>query len=405
MFTTICRARIFMPLLSREIISRNVGSFKNNNSLKNNKYSILFNKFFSNENVAKRVLAIGGVVGITTAVSVYYSTSNFTVLASSDMGSFKPTAKPIRKIKGATDIPGLKLTLYQYQSCPFCCKVRAFLDFHGFSYDVVEVNSLRRSEIKFSKYKKVPILVCNIFDEENPDDFLQINDSSVIVSILGSFLEDRSQKLQEIIQYYPVVEVENKKGKMVFDFPNKYFIMYGERLSAPKNEKIQKWREWTDSTLVHTLSPNIYRTPGEAIETFRYFSKVGEWDRAFSWIEKNIVIFVGAASMYFIGKMLKKRHNLNDDVRISMYNACHEWTTFLAGQEGQFMGGNSPNIADLAVFGVLSAIEGTDAFRDIQQNTNISDWYFATKVAVQRNAGKPENNMEHVNRSTIPIAQ
>lgn len=53
----------------------------------------------------------------------------------------------------------LQLTLYQYKTCPFCSKVRAFLDFHALPYQVVEVNPVRRAEIKFSAYRKVPILV------------------------------------------------------------------------------------------------------------------------------------------------------------------------------------------------------------------------------------------------------
>ena len=52
------------------------------------------------------------------------------------------------------------LTLYQYQTCPFCCKTRAFLDYYGVSYEIVEVNPLFRREIKFSKYRKVPFIVC-----------------------------------------------------------------------------------------------------------------------------------------------------------------------------------------------------------------------------------------------------
>ena len=51
-----------------------------------------------------------------------------------------------------------KWTLYQYATCPFCCKVRAYLDFYGVEYDIVEVNPIFRNEIKFSEYRKVPIL-------------------------------------------------------------------------------------------------------------------------------------------------------------------------------------------------------------------------------------------------------
>lgn len=56
-------------------------------------------------------------------------------------------------------LPSIKL--YQYQTCPFCCKTRAFLDYYGINYEIVEVNPLFRKEIKFSKYRKVPFIVCS----------------------------------------------------------------------------------------------------------------------------------------------------------------------------------------------------------------------------------------------------
>uniref|UniRef100_A0A2K5ERR7 GST N-terminal domain-containing protein n=1 Tax=Aotus nancymaae TaxID=37293 RepID=A0A2K5ERR7_AOTNA len=77
----------------------------------------------------------------------------------------------------------LQLTLYQYKTCPFCSKVRAFLDFHALPYQVVEVNPVRRAEIKFSSYRKVPILVAQVGENSQ-----QLNDSSVIISALKTYL-------------------------------------------------------------------------------------------------------------------------------------------------------------------------------------------------------------------------
>ena len=57
------------------------------------------------------------------------------------------------------DVHKLHLTLYQFQNCPFCGKVRAFLDYYGFDYKVVEVNPLWKTELKFSQCKKVPIII------------------------------------------------------------------------------------------------------------------------------------------------------------------------------------------------------------------------------------------------------
>ena len=62
-------------------------------------------------------------------------------------------------------VQDIKITLFQYQTCPFCCKARVFLDYFGFNYDVIEVNSVMRTQVKWSKYKKVPIVVVQYGDK------------------------------------------------------------------------------------------------------------------------------------------------------------------------------------------------------------------------------------------------
>ncbi len=56
----------------------------------------------------------------------------------------------------SNEIPSF--TLYQYATCPYCCKTRAFLDYYHIPYTMVEVNPLFRTEIKFSAYRKVPFV-------------------------------------------------------------------------------------------------------------------------------------------------------------------------------------------------------------------------------------------------------
>lgn len=51
------------------------------------------------------------------------------------------------------------LTLYQYQTCPFCSKTRAFLDYYGIEYEVVEVNPIFKREVKFSANRKMPFII------------------------------------------------------------------------------------------------------------------------------------------------------------------------------------------------------------------------------------------------------
>lgn len=97
-----------------------------------------------------------------------------------------------------------------------------------------------------------------------------------------------------------------------------------------------------DEKLVHTLSPNIYRTPSESLQAFNYISRVGN----FNFLERVGAKYVGALSMYILSKFLKKRYHLKDDVRESLYEYCEEWVKGI-GKDRQFMGGQSPNLADL----------------------------------------------------------
>lgn len=40
-----------------------------------------------------------------------------------------------------------------------------------------------------------------------------------------------------------------------------------------------------------------------------------------------------------------------------------------------FMGGDAPNLADLAVFGVTRSVTCTDTFNELMHNTGIGPWY------------------------------
>ncbi|ESP00899.1 hypothetical protein LOTGIDRAFT_180368 [Lottia gigantea] len=299
--------------------------------------------------------------------------------------SAAPNFTPTKLIRYNKDNHGLKLTLFQFQTCPFCCKTRAFLDYYGISYDVVEVNSVTKKQLKWSQYKKVPVLVVNGVGK---DGFLQLNESSVIMSLLESYLINPKYKLEELKSYYPCIE--SKEGrKVVYDFPNRYYVMYGADVTKQvydERKQERKWRFWSDDNLVHVLSPNVYRTMSESLATFRYFSDVGDWEKNFSRFERLMVIYVGATVMYFVGKMLKKKHKLKKDVRESLYDSCREWTRAL-GTKQPFMGGKNPDLSDLAVYGVLSSIEGCEAFQDALKHTKIGPWYNRTKEAVKNNLG------------------
>ncbi|XP_018529201.1 prostaglandin E synthase 2 [Lates calcarifer] len=276
---------------------------------------------------------------------------------------------------------GLKLTLYQYKTCPFCSKVRAFLDFYGLPYEIVEVNPVMRQEIKWSVYRKVPILMV--------DSEVQLNDSSVIISSLKTYLINNEKSVSEIIRCYPEMKSVNDSGKEVTEYGNKYWLMLSEAETAmiyPEKgmqKEEMKWRQWADDWLVHLISPNVYRTTTEALASFDYIVREGK----FGAFEGFFAKYVGAAAMFLISKRLKSRHNLQDDVRQDLYKAVNDWVAAI-GKKRKFMGGDHPNLADLAVFGVLRVMEGLQAFDDMMENTKVKHWYRRMERATLNHEGR-----------------
>ncbi|EOA13729.1 hypothetical protein CARUB_v10026807mg [Capsella rubella] len=214
-----------------------------------------------------------------------------------------------------------EVVLYQYEACPFCNKVKAFLDFNKIPYKIVEVNPISKKEIKWSEYKKVPILTV---------DGEQMVDSSAIIDSL--------------------------------------FQKMHPEISKSEDDEETKWRKWVDNHLVHLLSPNIYRNTSEALESFDYITTHGN----FSFTERLVAKYAGATAMYFVSKKLKKKYNITDE-RAALYDAAETWVDAL--KERPYLGGSKPNLADLAVFGVLRPIRYLRSGKDMVDNTRIGEWY------------------------------
>jgi microsomal prostaglandin-E synthase 2 len=60
------------------------------------------------------------------------------------------------------------------------------------------------------------------------------------------------------------------------------------------------------------------------------------------------------------------------DLREALYSDANSFIAAVGPRP--FMGGDKPNLADLAMFGVLSAIKGTDTYNDLVLNSNIGQW-------------------------------
>lgn len=102
------------------------------------------------------------------------------------------------------------------------------MDYYGVSYDIVEVNPVFRTEAKWSSYKKVPILLAKVNGGYQP-----LNDSSMIISLIASYFHDSTNKIEELIKFYPSIALHDDKGKFQNEIVNKYFLMYQN--SIPKD--------------------------------------------------------------------------------------------------------------------------------------------------------------------------
>ena len=78
------------------------------------------------------------------------------------------------------------------------------------------------------------------------------------------------------------------------------------------------------------------------LQAFEWFDKVGEWERHFKTWERYLVIYLGSAVMWILGKSLKKKYQLKEDVRESLYDDVNFWMKSLRAKGTPFMGGEQP---------------------------------------------------------------
>jgi microsomal prostaglandin-E synthase 2 len=239
-----------------------------------------------------------------------------------------PSAAPGAAASSALSIRGL--TLYQYEICPFCNKVKSVLDYFDVPYSTIDVNPLTKSELKFSEYKKVPVLTA-----ATPEH--QVNDSAEILTFV----------LAELRAAGALPE----RGEASFD-----------------SDEAERWAQWCDKELAVYTYPNITRSLSESFEAFGYVDDVPH----FSALDKLSIRYLGSVAMLMAQGKIKKKYGIVDE-RAEMVGKFDEWADAVGGR--CFHGGDQPNLADLCVFGCIRGIKGTTTFEHIMEHTEIRPWY------------------------------
>eukprot|EP01060_Flectonema_neradi_P034855 TRINITY_DN624_c10_g1_i1.p1 TRINITY_DN624_c10_g1~~TRINITY_DN624_c10_g1_i1.p1 ORF type:complete len:342 (+),score=52.60 TRINITY_DN624_c10_g1_i1:45-1028(+) len=221
--------------------------------------------------------------------------------------------------------------LYRYLTCPFCGKLKAFLDYQKIPYQLVEVDPLFKSQMKGLGYSKVPFIQINT---ENPDEKLSMGDSYEIVSSFG------------------------KKANMV------------------ETEEITKWRKWVSEELVRYMTLNLSRTMWECWDSAAYIDTADEIPAINKFLSKAF----GAPIMYLVvnhfvtrPKLKKLGYSGVGDEREALFGQLDSWIS-TGVSSSPFHGGKAPSIADVEVYGVINALRGYPLYSEILEKTTAREW-------------------------------
>ena len=212
------------------------------------------------------------------------------------------------------------ITLYQFQSCPFCSKVRALLNIIDEPFDIVEVSPFGMKELDFTDHGKVPVL--------KDDDQLIVESATII------------------------------------DYLNENYSKF------PIDEKTKEWTDWIDDTLVHYITPLVHSDFSTSRKNFKHIIPTGQY----GFLTTKLMRFAGSIAMPIVAKKLQAKYNI-DDPKTDFLEAIDHWLD--NGLEGKvFFGGDHPNHVDCSVFGVLNSCHtlGPIAMA-MQHNLSFPDWY------------------------------
>lgn len=248
---------------------------------------------------------------------------------------------------------GCAVRLYQFESCPFCRKVRATLDYVGVPYVIVEVHPLSKAETKgfASDYRKVPIVRVDYDDGQS----VQMRDSK---TILRALLGPEAQPTPRPPARTPTMS-----------------RMWPEEPQAGAEEE---WIKWTDKVLVQCIVLNVYRTMEESAETFQYLLT----HPSFSWAASRAAAWSGTVMMWGVAKARQRKWAIEDE-RAALYEAAELFADAVREGGGPFFAGPRPGRVDFNVYGILRSTESFQTERDLVANCKaILPWYEAMHEAV-----------------------
>ncbi len=220
-------------------------------------------------------------------------------------------------------------TMYCFETCPFCFKVKALLGSRGAEYSKVEVDPTFKTQLKWSDWGKVPVFV--------DIDGTQVNDSNFILHYIDS----------NGLESFPRQGVDPEQDK---------------------------WMDFSNNILGKSIVAVIYSSYRTSVQALDYVTRVDN----FSFGSRLVNKWMGGFIMRMVGKSRAKMFELPP-----RENLQHQLDKMSEGIKGDFFGEKEPNGADFANFGILRSMQGLNGFDIIENHQTVSGWY----SRMQNNSG------------------
>jgi microsomal prostaglandin-E synthase 2 len=221
------------------------------------------------------------------------------------------------------------VTLYQFELCPFCHKVKAAMEAKGIAFTKVEVNPINKKELPplpEGAPRKVPVIQVG---------GKTVFDSTTIVA----FLEAQQTGGRSLTPTDPALR-----------------------------EKCDLVEKWVNDDLCQVLPTVIYGTWGEAIKAAQVVAKTSN----FGVVQNAMVRAGGSLIMHQVAKrIVKKRGGSSPAAMLSA--EMDKFEAWLGDQD--FVCGDELSVADVAAHGGMTCIEEFPAFKTIMARPRVFAWF------------------------------
>eukprot|EP00760_Papus_ankaliazontas_P007756 PhM_4_TR13506/c0_g2_i1/m.24363/K05309/PTGES2; microsomal prostaglandin-E synthase 2 len=216
------------------------------------------------------------------------------------------------------------VTIYQLTTCPFCNRVKAFLNANGIKYKIVEVDPLTMAELKDKKYQLVPQLDV----------------------VIGGKEPGSVQKVFNLLDSYEIGAILGP--------------LYGHSLVEGD---VEKWRRWSGEVLARFLAINVGVNIVDSSK-FILGHQTLSLGRKLKYVGAGGIMFIMAHKVV-APKLQKLGYETKDPLK-GMEDELQKWSTRV-GENG-FHGGVNPSLADMDVYGILQCVRGHKLYSKIMSD-------------------------------------